>query len=365
MKWKNKDKILLLTSFLLLIVFSIPSISARPANVSATLTSDLTIKGWSWNKSDYTAFTGPAQEVGVEEPVRIYIDDTNPNYNWSKTAADNDWCSGSGTWRDPYVIEGLYINAEGVGACIYIHRTTRYYIIRNNWFDYTGPNKYCCGVVTRHVEKGTITNNIMTYNHRCVFLDLNSANTTVSNNIMLNDHSTTGISSRAIDIGGGYNITIRDNFIFNATAGMGLYGTYDNIIVNNYIENTIYGSSFDECPIKILSCDNSTIKDNILAGAFAQGTFTVSEVDCEGNIIEGNGATTNDPFAVSALHTSQVNPSLIGLEGSNYNYIGYNMILKQSGAEAIPGYNFYIVLGILSLMAVISIVLVINKRAKY
>ena len=28
----------------------------------------------------------------------IYINDLNPSYNWSKTAADNDWCSGSGTW---------------------------------------------------------------------------------------------------------------------------------------------------------------------------------------------------------------------------------------------------------------------------
>ena len=28
----------------------------------------------------------------------IYIDDSDPNYSWSKTASENDWCSGSGTW---------------------------------------------------------------------------------------------------------------------------------------------------------------------------------------------------------------------------------------------------------------------------
>lgn len=30
----------------------------------------------------------------------IHIDDVDPNLNWSKTAADNDWCNGSGTWND-------------------------------------------------------------------------------------------------------------------------------------------------------------------------------------------------------------------------------------------------------------------------
>jgi len=26
----------------------------------------------------------------------IFIDDSDPNYNWRKTAAESDWCSGSG-----------------------------------------------------------------------------------------------------------------------------------------------------------------------------------------------------------------------------------------------------------------------------
>ena len=28
----------------------------------------------------------------------IYIDDSNPNYNWSKTASENDWCTDYGTY---------------------------------------------------------------------------------------------------------------------------------------------------------------------------------------------------------------------------------------------------------------------------
>ena len=31
----------------------------------------------------------------------IFIDDINPNYNWSKIASENFWCTGSGTLNDP------------------------------------------------------------------------------------------------------------------------------------------------------------------------------------------------------------------------------------------------------------------------
>lgn len=43
--------------------------------------------------------------------VSIFIDDQDPNYNWSKTANDNDWCSGLGTKETPYLIENVSINA--------------------------------------------------------------------------------------------------------------------------------------------------------------------------------------------------------------------------------------------------------------
>ena len=40
----------------------------------------------------------------------IIINDLQPDYNWSKTAAENGWCSGSGSWSDPYVIEDVLID---------------------------------------------------------------------------------------------------------------------------------------------------------------------------------------------------------------------------------------------------------------
>ena len=50
----------------------------------------------------------------------ISIDDNNPSKNWSYTASHYDWVSGSGNWTDPYVIENVTINGQGLGSCIEI-----------------------------------------------------------------------------------------------------------------------------------------------------------------------------------------------------------------------------------------------------
>ena len=61
----------------------------------------------------------------------IYIDDTDPNYNWSKTVVDNEWCTGSGTPLDPYIIEDIYINRTYDTPSIMIENSKSYFIIRN------------------------------------------------------------------------------------------------------------------------------------------------------------------------------------------------------------------------------------------
>ena len=40
----------------------------------------------------------------------IYIDDLDPNFSWNKTMSENTWCSGSGTYLDPYIIEDVIID---------------------------------------------------------------------------------------------------------------------------------------------------------------------------------------------------------------------------------------------------------------
>ncbi|MFX0137172.1 MAG: hypothetical protein ACFFDN_26265, partial [Candidatus Hodarchaeota archaeon] len=48
----------------------------------------------------------------------IFIDDINPDYNWSKIKSENIWCTGSGTFNDPYIIQNLEINGLNSISCI-------------------------------------------------------------------------------------------------------------------------------------------------------------------------------------------------------------------------------------------------------
>jgi hypothetical protein len=72
----------------------------------------------------------------------IYIDDVNPNFSWSKTATENMWCNGLGTWNEPYIIENITINGLGSNDCIYINNSKAHFIIRNCTLYNAGGGSY-------------------------------------------------------------------------------------------------------------------------------------------------------------------------------------------------------------------------------
>ncbi|GAH36107.1 unnamed protein product, partial [marine sediment metagenome] len=40
----------------------------------------------------------------------IIINELEPTQNWASTAASEPWCSGSGIWTDPYIIQNVTID---------------------------------------------------------------------------------------------------------------------------------------------------------------------------------------------------------------------------------------------------------------
>ncbi len=44
---------------------------------------------------------------------RIYIDDSDPNYDWGITAQRKAWCTGTGSKYDPYIIQNIEIDGTG------------------------------------------------------------------------------------------------------------------------------------------------------------------------------------------------------------------------------------------------------------
>ena len=203
----------------------------------------------SMNISDYTPISP------------VFIDDADPNFNWSKTAADNDWCSGSGTWQDPYVIEGVYIDRQGVWApCIEIWNSDRYFIIRNCWLNFTTDQ----GIYFGYVENGGVLSNIISYADLGIIFNYYSQNITVYNNFFLMDHTTAGLS-RAIEFEiESHNITIEHNYIYNSYSNMGIINSYDIIIKDNFFENNIW-VDYTSSAIYFMRGHASKIVDNIFA----------------------------------------------------------------------------------------------------
>ena len=90
----------------------------------------------------------------------IFIDDSNPNYNWSKTETTNDWCSGSGSTSDPYIIENVFIDAQGNSHAIIIVNSNAYFIIKHcSLINSLDRNHRYSGIQLANVRNGKIINN--------------------------------------------------------------------------------------------------------------------------------------------------------------------------------------------------------------
>lgn len=313
------------------------------------------------DKSAYVNYTGPLIDTGYGiRYVRMFIDDTHIDYNWNKTTSENSWINGTGTSLDPYIIENLYINGNGSGGMIYIKDSTKYFIIRNCWFDNSGSDD--AGVYFFRTSNGIVDNNIFTYTDEAVFITTFSHNNSVIDNLMISDNV-----GRAIDIQGeSHNNLIYNNKIINYNHGIYMSTSNNSTINGNYIENTIFGDDYEGYPIYFSICNYSKIVANVLAGAFAYGSFQISEVGCIGNILEGNQVIINQTMALGLEPTCplkigqprlQASPTnVITLEYSNFNHIAYNKMLIGGPNDIIPSYDPFLFVGMICIISVILLI---------
>ena len=140
------------------------------------------------------------KSAGYWELGPIEIDDNIPSKNWLYTATTYDWCSGSGTFLDPYIIENITIDGGYTDACILIKNShDSYFIIRNCTVYNSGNGVPEGGIVLQDTDNG-------------VLIDNNCSN----NNI-------------GIYLGGDYNIISGNNCSYNNVWGIISFGYY-NII---------------------------------------------------------------------------------------------------------------------------------------
>ena len=204
----------------------------------------------------------------------ILIDDWKQNYNWKKISTENEWCSGSGTFDDPYIIENILIDGKSTGSCITIRNSDAYFIIKNCTLYNSGWSllNWDAAVKLINTRNGKLLNNNCSFNKGCGILQIFCFNNNVSKNLVsYNSHH--GIYYWLSD----KNI-IQENKITNNEIN-GLYFWFSNKI--NISDNTI---NFNQNGINIVISNNNLITGNYLVG----NNVNIYQFLSQGNIIQNN-----------------------------------------------------------------------------
>lgn len=230
---------------------------------------------------------------------RIFIDDSDPNYNWSKTAMDNNWCRGSGTFNNPYVIENVTIDGLSNKNCIEIQNSNVYFILQNctlfNAGGRSSPLIYYSGVYFNQVSNGIVKNNILSHNNgygihleQCnnitiaqntanqnylmgIFLENSDYNYVENNSIYDISSPFENDSGYGIFVGGSnYNVFYNNSIQNTLDPGIAVYGTYNNFTEQN-VKNCGKTSTWDGGITEYRSYNryiNCTLENNPFAGLY-------------------------------------------------------------------------------------------------
>ncbi len=233
----------------------------------------------------YWYFTGEA----------IFIDDSDPMKNWSYTASYYDWCSGNGTWNDPYVIENVTVDYYGIslGNSIYIRNSKNsYFIIRNCTLDNSYPDTDIenVGIKLENVDNGILMNNTFTVNEYGIYLYSNCDNNTIVENKII-DNEAFGIH---LAIGCGGNII--SNNIIDHTEQYGIEissSSNGNNITNNIIKNNGWHWGLEaDSGIMIKESNDNIVSNNEITNNNRNGVY-LYDAWCYDNVIINNNISEN------------------------------------------------------------------------
>lgn len=373
--------------FLLLPLFSLISMETKDKYLSSN--SDYPIKhprtASFYNLTETVMITNVTHygDMTSEEQYKtiagILIDDTLKNFTWSETAAAYPWCYGSGTKLNPYIIEWVYIDGQYRGknylyySNILIRHSRVHFIIKNCSLHKSGVfADWNAGIFLYNTTNGQLLDNDFTYNRGSIQL-FESHNNTISFNSMLSNHDAelVGLGCGISLTGYGNGMGSRDNFvtdntIINHYSGIVVFNSVNESIDNNFIKNTLFGH-FPDTGVYLVDTNYSDVTFNVFAGDYADysnpyGDFIINEQNCVGNVISGNFENYTSSSS-SKLFTAQEPATWFSFEGSNYNYIYGNRLLKSNPITkpTIPGDIIYLTF-IIELMSLIVITTILKKK---
>ena len=220
--------------------------------------------------------------------------------NWT-TVKTNDWCSGTGTWSDPYLIEDMQINASDspIGCGILIENSLTVYFTIENVTIFGSSN----GIKLENTNNGALIGNILSENLDSGINMINSVNNTLLENTLVNN----GLC--------GINLTsnCNNNHILDNTAknegtnvqdtGIHLrsYCNNNEILGNSIYDNNVYGINIeDDCEENVVV--NNTIK-NI---ATSQQDYGIRlHNDCHQSTISSNIFEDLNNYAIYMVTSDQ------------------------------------------------------------
>ncbi len=236
----------------------------------------------------------------------IYIDDSDPNYNWSKTAADNDWCRGNGSQINPFIIENITIDGQGSGSCIEIRRSNKYFIIRNCTLYRSGSSSdEDGGINLMFVNNGKVFDNNCSYNNaNGISLKWSNDNSISGNIVNNNDQYGLRTSLSASNIITLNNISHNNDGIFLANNDPPGNNISHNIVNNNYNNG-----------IHLYVSRGNNILDNKI---YSNNNSGIYDVDCHHNVISNNEIYNNDYSGIEIDNSESITTSMNEINSNEY-----------------------------------------------
>ena len=241
----------------------------------------------------------------VQEPIFIKGDATGVGANNWTWAVSQSWCSGSGTWNDPYIIENLKISGFGVGYGIYIYNSNVSFIIQDCLIVNSNT-----GIYLENVNNSRLINNNCSNINWGILLE-SSNNNTISGNtangniyegIYLTESMGNNLSGNTANDNGDSGIHLTTECMSNTLSGNIANDNGDSGI---YIEEDCYSNTISENTandngdsgiLLVYYCINNNISGNTANGNGYSGIYI--EEDCSNNNISGNIANNNDDTGI-------------------------------------------------------------------
>ncbi|MEE9574050.1 MAG: right-handed parallel beta-helix repeat-containing protein [Candidatus Neomarinimicrobiota bacterium] len=268
------------------------------------------------------------------DPVVIDNDGGTPGaLTWAEAVLE-DWCSGSGTQGDPYVIEGIEIDGDNSSACLYIRDSDVYFIVRNSTFYNSGTSWDHHGIMLNMVSNGTLTNNTCRNNNMDGIFVFQSVNNLIENNYVY-ENENGGITIATSD-----NNTIYSNYVHENGATGILLNTGEN---NNVTGNWVYSQA--DYGIHVGRNVNCLVKNNTIYNITDEGAIMIWNSNFT-TVTENNIYDCLDGIGLNTEYNSVFDPSTTVYSINNSVYLNTitncyetGIVLSIDGQNATINYN--------------------------